>query len=444
MEEVLSSFGDTPFFISTNHHWTYAQLLEAMVRWQGHIAEQQISRGQVISLISDYSPNTLALFLALIANGNIVVPLDRAAPEKREKFFQIAQVNGFFQISEDESWTYEATGMGTDHELLVGLQQADESGIVLFSSGTTGEAKASVLQTSKLLAKYQDCKRKAFRTLIFLKLDHIGGINTLFAIAFNGGTLVTTPDRSAKSVCATIAAHKVELLPTTPTFLNMLMLSGAHKEYDLSSLKVVTYGTEVMPQSTLAAADKAFPGVTLKQTYGLTEMGIVGTRSRDNQSTWMQIGGAGVEVRVVDGILHLRTKTAMVGYLNAPSPFDEDGWYNTSDRVEVDGEYFRVLGRQQEIINVGGEKVFPAEVESVILEIPGIVEAVVRGKASPVTGQVVTAEVVLEEERPVREVRKEIFNYCKERLARYKIPTMVTLADNLVSDRFKKKRSATQ
>src|SRR6185369_16038370 len=93
--------------------------------------------------------------------------------------------------------------------------------------------------------------------------------------------------------------------------------------------------------------------------------------------------------------LWIRSSWAMLGYLNAPSPFDDEGWFNTGDLVETDGEYVRILGRKSDIINVGGQKVYPAEVESVVLEMDNIVDAIVTGRPSPVTGHVVVAKVLL-------------------------------------------------
>ena len=92
------------------------------------------------------------------------------------------------------------------------------------------------------------------------------------------------------------------------------------------------------------------------------------TRSKSSASSWLRLGNDGFEHKIVDNVLWVRSKSAMLGYLNAPSPFDEEGWMNTQDLVEVDGEYIRILGRKSEIINVGGEKVYPQEVEDVILE----------------------------------------------------------------------------
>src|SRR5262249_26068197 len=159
------------------------------------------------------------------------------------------------------------------------------------------------------------------------------------------------------------------------TFLNLLLLSEAYRCHDLSSLKLITYGTEVMPAPTLERLAAILPGVRLKQTYGLTELGILRSKSRDSGSTWVKVGGEGLETRAADGPLWVRAATAMLGYLNAPSPFDEDGWLDTGDRVEVDGDYVRILGRDSERITVGGEKVYPAEVEDVLLDMENVADA---------------------------------------------------------------------
>ncbi len=106
----------------------------------------------------------------------------------------------------------------------------------------------------------------------------------------------------------------------------------------------------------------------------------------------MRVGGEGYETKIVDGRLWIRAKSAMLGYLNAPSPFDADGFFDTGDLVEVDGEWLRILGRKSEIINVGGNKVFPMEVENALLELDNVEDVAVRGEPNPLTGQVVVAD----------------------------------------------------
>src|SRR5262249_21109181 len=154
--------------------------------------------------------------------------------------------------------------------------------------------------------------------IVFLLLDHLGGVNTLLHLLSNGGTAITVESRSPEPVCRAIEDHRVELLPTSPTFLNMLLMSKAYEAYDLSSLRTITFGTEPMPETTLRMLRERFPVVKPKQTYGLTELGVFPTRSRDDDSLWFKLSGPGVETQVRDGSLWVRSATAMLGYLNAP------------------------------------------------------------------------------------------------------------------------------
>jgi acyl-CoA synthetase (AMP-forming)/AMP-acid ligase II len=197
-----------------------------------------------------------------------------------------------------------------------------------------------------------------------------------------------------------------------------------------------------MPASTLAALRRALPGVRLKQTYGLSELGVFSTQSRDTGSLWMRVGGEGFETKVVDGTLRIRTASAMLGYLNTDAqPFDAEGWFDTQDEVEVDGEYIRILGRRSEVVNVAGQKVYPAEVESVLLQMDNVRDALVSGKPNPVTGQVVVAEVRLAESEAPEAFEERLRAFCAGRLDDYKIPLLVDVVESdLYNGRFKKDR----
>jgi acyl-CoA synthetase (AMP-forming)/AMP-acid ligase II len=285
-------------------------------------------------------------------------------------------------------------------------------------------------------------RRPPFRTLVFMELDHIGGFNTLFHVLCDGGTLVPSRERTPRAVARAIERHRVQLLPTTPTFLNMLLVSEAYREHDLSSLELITYGTEPMPQSTLEALNQVFPKVRFKQTYGLSELGILPTASKDSQSLWLRVGGDGYETRIVGGTLWIRARSAMLGYLNAPSPFDAEGWLNTGDAVEVQGDYLHILGRASEAINVGGEKVYPAEVESILLKMENILDATAYGKRSPVTGNVVVATVRLRHPEDPLLLEQRMRAFCEGRLQPYKIPVLLVIDDGeRHTARFKKMRS---
>ena len=382
----------------------------------------------------------LALLLALIDRGCILVPITSSVEAKKPEFRAIAEVESILEITDDDRVVQRVTGVEAKHELILKLKHSGHPGLVLFSSGSTGKNKAALHDFVPLLEKFK-VERHSMRTMTFLLFDHIGGVNTLLYTLSNTGCVVTVAERSPEVVCAAIEAHQVELLPTSPTFLNLLLLSRTYERFDLSSLRMITYGTEVMPASTLQRMHEILPNVNLLQTYGLSEVGIPRSKSKSSDSLWMKVGGEGFQTRIVDGLLEIRAESAMLGYLNHDSPFTEDGWFKTGDAVEVDGEYIRILGRKSELINVGGEKVYPVEVESVLLQMEGVEDVIVIGVPNPITGQMVQARVRLSTDEDLPQFRKRMQAFCHDRLARFKIPQKVILVEkSLHSERFKKLR----
>jgi acyl-CoA synthetase (AMP-forming)/AMP-acid ligase II len=422
--------------------FSYGWLADAVDRWGRSLADAMVAPGTVVSLEGDFSPNAIALLLALVERGCIVVPLTASVETKKPEFLAIAQVEVIASVSANDQARLEPTAARASHELYTGLRSARHPGLVLFSSGSTGASKAAVHDFVPLLEKFR-IPRHALRTLTFLLFDHIGGVNTLLYVLSNAGCIVTLQARSPQAVCAAIERHRVQLLPTSPTFINLLLASEAYRDHDLSSLELVTYGTEVMPESTLARFHQLFPRIRLLQTYGLSEVGILRSQSRSSDSLWVKVGGEGFETRVVDGMLQIRAQSAMLGYLNAPSPFTADGWLATGDAVEVDGEYLRIRGRQSEIINVGGEKVYPAEVESVLQCMEGVRDVVVSAEANPITGQIVAAKVRLSTGETLPEFRRRMRLFCQDTLPAFKIPQKVLIVDEEThGERFKKMRRA--
>ena len=443
IHERWQQFGERAIAADASGVTTYADFLRSVERWRATVQGWGISAGDRIGLLADFHVEVVALLQALIDTGCIVIPLsedDRALFDERLQ--TVAATHVVTVADPDRAECRVLAPPGEVHPLMAPMVAEGRPGFVIFTSGSTGRGKAVLLDHGRMTRKFAARPRDAFRTLLFLKLDHIGGLNTLFSVIFNGGTIVTCASRRAGDICTAIEAQRVELLPTTPSFLTMLLMSGLHEQHDLSSLKTITYGTEVMPASTLAGLHRALPSVALKQTYGLSELGILATKSKDSSSKWMKIGGDGIELQVRDGTLWIRSAQAMLGYLNAPSPFDADGWYATGDRVEVDGEYYQILGRESEVINVAGEKVFPIEVESFLLTLPNVRDVIVREKKSPVVGQMVWAEFLLEHDEEPAAFKKRVIAQCSSQLAPFKVPGFITIAraDSLVGSRFKKIR----
>lgn len=420
--------------------YNYQWLLDRVRYWQQRIKAERIESGAAVIVEADFSPNSVALLLALIQYGCIIVPLTTSVEAQKPDFIKIAQGEVWFRVDENDNFTIIKLSQVANHNFYKKLREQNHPGLVLFSSGSTGKSKAAVHDVTGILEKFK-VRRHKQTTITFLLYDHIGGINTMLYTLSNAGCIVTLQDRSPDSVLQAVEKYKVELLPTSPTFINLILLSDAYKRYDLQSLKTVTYGTEPMPESTLKRFHELFPNINLLQTYGLSEIGILRSKSKSSDSLWVKVGGEGFETRIVDGILHVKAQSAMLGYLNAPSPFTSDGWLNTGDAVEVNGEYIKILGRKSEIINVGGEKVYPAEVESVIQEIDNVAEVTVYGQKNTITGNIVCANVVLLNEEDRKEFIVRLKKCCRERLQNYKVPVKVFIVtEKQHSSRFKKRR----
>jgi acyl-CoA synthetase (AMP-forming)/AMP-acid ligase II len=413
--------------VGRNFSATYGDLLDGMARWSKVLDEAGIGPGRTVALDGDCNDSTVALLLALIERRAIAVPLASAAEDQKHGFMEMSAVELLIDCRQGEPIVTRRT-IGPRHELIERLAAEGSPGLVLFSSGSTGKPKAMLHDLGKLLRKFET-PRPAGSILSFLLLDHIGGVNTLLHGLAQGGGVITIDDRRPAAVCAAIERHRAEILPTTPTFLNLLLLSGEHSRHDLSSLRLITYGTEPMPPSTLARLREAFPDTRLQQTYGLSEVGILRSKGREDGSLWIKVGGEGYETKIVDGVLWIRAESAMLGYLNAPSPFDADGWFNTQDAVEQDGEWIRFLGRTSEIINVGGLKVYPAEVEGVLLEMEGVADATVRGERNPLVGQCVVARVNLERPETPADFKSRMRRHCQGRLEPFKVPARVEITD---------------
>ncbi len=438
----MAAWTDQQALVWRDRAFTFGDVVERTQVWQDGLRAYGIGAGDVVSFTGDYSPSACALLLALIEAQATAVPLTGGMNAERARLLDVAEVTCVIHLQDDGLYRVERLREATEHPLHRELFARGAPGLILFSSGSSGAPKAALHDLARLLEKFRT-PRHARRTLTFLLLDHIGGLNTLFHTFSNAGTAVTVPDRQPDTVCRVIAQHGVQILPTSPTFLNLLLVSGAWREHDLSTLELVTYGTEVMPEATLKRVREALPHVRLQQTYGLSELGILRSKSREDGSLWMKVGGEGFETRIVDGVLHIKAASAMLGYLNAPSPFDGEGWMNTGDLVEQDGDYIRVLGRRSEIVNVGGQKVHPSEVESVLLELENVTDATVHGVTNALMGHVVAARLTLAEPEPLIELKRRVRHHCSGRLAPFKVPVVVSIAEEpLHSDRFKKARAA--
>lgn len=439
--ETANKNKDNDAFVLNDKKSTYAELLSDYNKAVKFIEDNQILPNTTVALESDFSSLSTGFLFALIENQNIIVPLTKAVANKKNDFLAISKAQYLISIKDDNTIEFSFLDGDSNHEIYNTLKERKHPGIVFFSSGSTGESKGAVHDFVYILDKFKQ-PRKMKRMITFLMFDHMGGINTLLHNLSGGGCIITVRDRTPKAVLNIVEKYKVQVLPVSPTFINLMLLSGAYQQFDLSSLETISYGTEVMPESTLERLNEIFPNIRLVQTYGLSELGVMDTKSKSNNSLWVKLGGAGFETRVRNNMLEIKAHSAMIGYLNAPSPYTEDGYFMTMDMVEQDGEYYKILGRKSEIINISGEKVYPAEVESFFMGMDGVEDVAVKGESNPLIGSMVVAKFKINTGESLAEFKKRMNAYAKGKIADFKIPQKVRLVtdEEIHSIRLKKDR----
>ena len=416
---------DHPFLIYRGHALRFSD-----IALQQLIDLSEIRKGDVVAIIGDFNPDSILTLLRLIDMGVIVVPLTKETKHEHEYFFESALVD----VVIDEGNVFRRHHNGS-HNFIDELRRNEHAGLVLFSTGTTGRPKA-ILHDLTLFLKRFETPRPTLRTINFLLFDHIGGINTLLHTLFNKGVVVAPDERTVNSVLKTCRKYDVEVLPTTPTFLRMMLMSGAVPDNVPVCLKIITYGTERMDQPTLDELCRLLPNIDFRQTFGMSELGIVRVKSESRSSLFMKVGGEGVETRTVDGVLHIRSKSRMLGYLNAPSPFDSSGWCDTKDVVDEKDGCYKVVGRTSDVINVGGLKFMASEVERVALGFPSVSFVKAYPRENPITGQHV--ELIVQTKDNALFDRDGLKIHLKNELQSHMVPKRIRLEEVEIGHRFKK------
>lgn len=265
-------------------------------------------------------------------------------------------------------------------------------GIVFFTSATTGAPKVVLHDFYSLQqrAKHASTHKGRLRVMSLLGFDHIGGINTLLYAKATGQPVIVPDSLNPIDVLRKAAEMRVELLPTTPSFMRMCDPQDVPR-----CVEMISYGSERMDELTLKRWCAWLPGVEFRQLYGSTETGILRTKSERRDSVWFTIRDPFTIEE--DGELLVRPEMRAKCYLSGEHVLAEDGWHRTGDIVETrsdsDWTWLRVVGRKGTFINCGGEKVMPSEIEDIALRFPGVERAKARGVPNAVLGEAIELDV---------------------------------------------------
>jgi acyl-coenzyme A synthetase/AMP-(fatty) acid ligase len=309
---------------------------------------------------------------------------------------------------------------------------------VMFTSGTSGPPKMVLHSLEGLTGAIKPAAAGApppQETIVwgtFYDIRRYGGLQILLRALLGEGSLaITAPAEPMAAFLNRLARIGVTHLTGTPSHWRRALMTP--QSAALAPAYVRLSG-EIADQAVLDALKARFPGVPIGHAYASTEAGV-GFEVNDGLAGFpaAYVGGlAEVDLRVADGVLQMRSARAASAYVGGAALAADDGFVDTGDMVELRGDRYHFVGRRGGVINVGGLKAHPEEIEAVINSHPAVRMSRVSARRSPITGAIVAAEVVLADPRGDEAAAKaDILDACRRRLAPFKVPALLRLVPSL-------------
>jgi acyl-CoA synthetase (AMP-forming)/AMP-acid ligase II len=321
------------------------------------------------------------------------------------------------------------------------IARDDQTKVVLMTSGTTGLPKAASHDLERLAGLIpEERPAAAIRWLLTYHPASFAGFQVVLTALLARAPVAARSSPGVAALCETAKTFGSTSISGTPTFWRAFLMTLAGEESKVP-LRHATLGGEAVDQAILDRLHAHFPSARITHIYASTEAGAV-FAVKDGRagfpSAWLTGKQIGVGMRIVEGVLQVQSPRRMAGYVSDhASPVDKQGWLDTGDLVKIAGDRVFFEGRRDDIINVGGQKVRPEEVEALIRRIAGVMDVHVKGIANPLTGQLVGADIVAPgmDEAQVREKVKAI---CKD-LPAYASPRIVRIIAELQTTQSGKK-----
>lgn len=327
------------------------------------------------------------------------------------------------------------------HRIALPVQFLDTSPVappatewVMFTSGTSGPPKMVVHSLEGLTGAIKPADPGAPSPIwgTFYDIRRYGGLQILLRALLGEGSLaITAPGEPMPAFLARLAHVGVTHLTGTPSHWRRALMTP---ESAALTPTYVRLSGEIADQPVLDALKARFPGVPVGHAYASTEAGV-GFEVNDGLAGFpaAYVAQPGeVALRIVEGALQLKSLRAAAGYVDGHALADGDGFVDTGDMVELRGDRYHFVGRRGGVINVGGLKAHPEEIEAVINAHPAVRMSRVSARKSPITGAIVAAEVVLADPgADETAARAAILAACRERLAPFKVPAMLRFAASL-------------
>jgi len=473
---------DAVALISRGKQTTYGELRDQAARLRGGLVAHGIQPGDRVGIVAANNWYFVASWLAILGVGAVAVPLNPTspAPEVTKELAEVGAVAVIVgpmgkrilpdldrgalpdlrlvvQADPGDLVVDDAVRIDT----LLGSEPApiversdDDLAVLMFTSGTAGFPRAAMLSHGNLLANIEQLQSNPYRqqtsddvSFGVLPFFHIFGLNVVLNMALHtGGSVLAVERFDPESAIESIRTHGVTLIAGAPAMWSSWALLPGAPEDAFATVRIAGSGAAKLDPLVRERMRERF-GVQIDEGYGLTEASPVVTTSTGIPAPPGSIGAPlpGVKVRLIDadgldvlvgdvGELRVQGPNVFQGYWGDPEAtaraLTPDGWLMTGDLAVVDDDGFLfIVDRLKDLIIVSGFNVYPAEVESVLVEHPGVEAAAVVGVQHPHSGEAVKAYVVAAEGSSVEE--DDVIAFCEARLARYKCPQKVWFVDEL-------------
>lgn len=453
--------------------YTYEEINKYSNKIAASLIDKGVKKGDVVAVILHNCPEFAFIYFACMKIGVVFAPIDAKLSEPNVKAIAedikpalcfvyesfpkehiLQKLVKTIDISETEFSNF-LQHSSNENFFIPEISDKSETALYLHTSGTTSRPKIVELTYANL-----DCFPKTiFKVMrpnveliagMVLPMSHISGPIMLNLLIYKPGKLAIIDQINPESLFENIAKHKIAYFHAVPPIFNLMIKYNLSDKYDISSLDLIAMMGTSVPLSIMQLFKQTFPFVTVLQGYGLTETSpLITLTKREDADRKMNSIGYPVEdadIKVVDeegndvgqdevGELTVKGPMVMKGYLNALEENKKrfkNGYFYTNDLVKYDAEnYFYHMGRRDDLIVLhNGKKVYPAEIQNVLLSYPKVLEAATIGAYSEKEkGTIVCSFIVPVKDTTITE--HEIRTFCSKQLASYKLPKRIYFIESL-------------
>jgi acyl-CoA synthetase (AMP-forming)/AMP-acid ligase II len=408
---------------------------------KGRLAELS-GRSVLLAVSSQFLASLVMLEIDGMARRMLLCPPDLNA-EHLQSLIEDAEIDA---VVTDQPDRFAASGIwlvvaaGEDLEAATRARTARATEWLMLTSGTLGLPKIVGHTLEGLTgAIAADGPARGTRPVwaTFYDIRRYGGLQIFLRAVIGGGSLVLSePGEALADHVARLNEKAVTHISGTPSHWRKLLMSGAASAF---TPRYVRLSGEIADQAVLDGLRQAFPEASIGHAYASTEAGVgfaVNDGLEGFPANMVGTSRDGVEMKIVDGCLRIRSRRAAHAYVGrrAGALTDEEGFVDTGDMVELRGDRYHFVGRRGGIINIGGLKVHPEEIEAVINRHDEVRMSRVRARKSPITGAIVVADVVLADGCDASrgdEIKGRIIAGCRASLAPHKVPAMIKFVEKL-------------